>query len=180
MGNTCFMNSVLQCLTYTPPLNNYFSQNMHICNSNGFCLACAMQEHTKKSFSSQVITPKPFIQNLKKIAKHFRFGRQEDSHEFLRFLVDGIHDVMAGKKKPKDKDNTKTIIKDTFGGALQSQVKCTACHSISNTNDPLMDICLDIKKCSTLEQAFQRFTTVETLSGSNKYKCEKYSLFNKM
>ena len=29
MGNTCFLNSVLQCLTYTPPLVNYLSSDHH-------------------------------------------------------------------------------------------------------------------------------------------------------
>jgi len=29
MGNTCFLNSVLQVLTYTPPLANYISSGYH-------------------------------------------------------------------------------------------------------------------------------------------------------
>ena len=29
MGNTCFLNSVLQCLTYTPPLINYLYSGEH-------------------------------------------------------------------------------------------------------------------------------------------------------
>ena len=29
MGNTCFLNSVLQCLTYTPPLYNYLASDHH-------------------------------------------------------------------------------------------------------------------------------------------------------
>lgn len=29
MGNTCFLNSVLQCLTYTPPLYNYLVSDHH-------------------------------------------------------------------------------------------------------------------------------------------------------
>lgn len=29
MGNTCFLNSVLQCLTYTPPLFNYLASDHH-------------------------------------------------------------------------------------------------------------------------------------------------------
>lgn len=29
MGNTCFLNSVLQCLTYTPPLVNYLNAGDH-------------------------------------------------------------------------------------------------------------------------------------------------------
>ena len=29
LGNTCFLNSVLQCLTYTPPLFNYVMSGQH-------------------------------------------------------------------------------------------------------------------------------------------------------
>lgn len=29
LGNTCFLNSVLQCLTYTPPLANFLLSNQH-------------------------------------------------------------------------------------------------------------------------------------------------------
>lgn len=29
LGNTCFLNSVLQCLTYTPPLINYLASEEH-------------------------------------------------------------------------------------------------------------------------------------------------------
>jgi len=29
LGNTCFLNSVLQCLTYTAPLANYLLSNQH-------------------------------------------------------------------------------------------------------------------------------------------------------
>ena len=29
MGNSCFLNSVLQCMTYTPPLYNYLMSNHH-------------------------------------------------------------------------------------------------------------------------------------------------------
>lgn len=34
------------------------------------------------------------------IGKHFRFGRQEDAHEFLRYVVEGIQkSEYAGKPK---------------------------------------------------------------------------------
>ncbi len=42
LGNTCFLNSVLQSLLYTPALKNYFSLSQHIkiCKVKGICFLC--------------------------------------------------------------------------------------------------------------------------------------------
>lgn len=95
MGNTCFLNSVLQVLTYTPPLVNYLASREHIekCRSVGFCMLCELQKHIVRSFGhhqGEAIKPMAIIQKLKFIAKHLRFGQQEDAHEFLRYVIDGM------------------------------------------------------------------------------------------
>lgn len=42
LGNTCFLNSVLQCILYTIPLKNYFTMSNHseTCNSKNVCFIC--------------------------------------------------------------------------------------------------------------------------------------------
>jgi len=42
LGNTCFLNSVLQCILYTPPLKNYFDFLDHskTCEIDGVCFLC--------------------------------------------------------------------------------------------------------------------------------------------
>ena len=105
LGNTCFMNSVLQCLTHSPPLRNYLMNLKHNCTKKDgqFCIVCTMQNHVKQCVSNSVgstkksIAPRSFASNLTKIAKHFRHGRQEDSHEFLRYLVDGLVCVLFNR-----------------------------------------------------------------------------------
>uniref|UniRef100_A0A3Q0QZ18 Ubiquitin specific peptidase 42 n=1 Tax=Amphilophus citrinellus TaxID=61819 RepID=A0A3Q0QZ18_AMPCI len=94
MGNTCFLNSALQCLTYTPPLANYMLTREHskTCHEPGFCMMCTMQNHIIQVFanSGNVIKPIGVLNELKRIAKHFRYGSQEDAHEFLRYTVDAM------------------------------------------------------------------------------------------
>ncbi|KAL9823837.1 ubiquitin carboxyl-terminal hydrolase 42-like [Geothlypis trichas] len=56
VGNTCFLNSVLQCLTYTPPLANYLLSREHsrACHQQGFCMMCIMEAHVNKVLHSPV------------------------------------------------------------------------------------------------------------------------------
>lgn len=185
LGNTCYLNSVLQCLTYTPPLANFCLRNQHssVCEScNGHCPFCLVEKRITKSLNSDIPLDAPLkIQSsLELFAKHFRSGRQEDAHEFLRYLIEACNDVCVKLYKARDsqggeasKSEPDTIIKDIFGGVLQSQVKCLSCGAESNKMDEIMDISLDILHASSLKEAFCRYFQSELLDGNNKYRCEK-------
>lgn len=98
-GQTCYLNSALQCLIHTAPLSNIllgsknFRSDCLVSSRSGFCVLCEFQTHTKKSFcvgenensskSSLPFYPKAIVSNLKSIG-NLSFHKQEDSHEFLR------------------------------------------------------------------------------------------------
>lgn len=180
LGNTCFLNSTLQCLTYTPCLTNLLQSRFHSksCTNKGFCLFCIMESHvnaTTKRSKNQSFTPKAFVANLRAISKHFRRGRQEDSHEFLRFVIDHMqrNSLRAkGAAKLSKIDKETSVIHSIFGGVLQSQVKCQKCFYESDTFDPCLDLSLDIKGCNSLERALQRFCRTEVLDTDNQYRCD--------
>lgn len=185
LGNTCYLNSVLQCLTYTPPLANFCLSNQHssVCEAwNGHCPLCLVERRIVKSLNSEMPLDAPVkIQtSLELFAKHFRSGRQEDAHEFLRYVIEACNDVCAKLYKARNSQGGKsskrepdTIVKDIFGGVLQSQVKCLSCGAESNKMDEIMDISLDILHASSLKEAFCRYFQSELLDGNNKYRCEK-------
>lgn len=64
------------------------------------------------------------------------------------------------------------MVKDIFGGALQSQVKCLCCGYESNKVDEMMDISLDVFHSNSLRDSMQKFFQPEVLDGNNKYKCD--------
>ncbi|MCO5603363.1 hypothetical protein L7F22_057513 [Adiantum nelumboides] len=178
LGNTCFLNSVLQCLTYTPPLATYFQAGLHksSCRAVAFCAMCALENHVKQALSApgRVISPNQLVRNLRCISRAFHMGRQEDAHEYMRYLIEALQkccplDVHA-KASPHSQKN---YIQKIFGGRLQSQVKCTECEHSSNTYDPFLDLSLDIVKAESLLKALTRFTGIEVLDGDNKYFCSK-------
>jgi len=177
LGNTCFLNSVLQCLTHTPALANYCIAREHNknCRTTGFCFFCVLENHILKALSQPAtISPKSIVSNLKSISKTLRVGRQEDSHEFLRYLTDALQkNCISGLQKLDARVAETSPINKMFGGYLQSQVKCLECSYTSNTFEFFLDLSLEIKGCNSLDKALQKFTSVEKLDKDNKYKCPK-------
>lgn len=178
LGNTCFLNSTVQCLTYTPPLANYLLSKEHsrVCHQSGFCMICVMQNHIIQAFANtgNAIKPVSFIRDLKKIARHFRFGSQEDAHEFLRYTIDAMQKAcLNGYPKLDRQTQATTLVHQIFGGYLRSRVKCSVCKSVSDTYDPYLDIALEIRQAVNIIRALELFVKPDILSGENAYMCAK-------
>ncbi|XP_057725221.1 ubiquitin carboxyl-terminal hydrolase 25 isoform X1 [Arachis stenosperma] len=195
LGNSCYLNSVLQCLTYTPPLANFCLRFQHssLCDSSSSsssnsnssnCPFCILEKQIAKSLRVDLTHDAPLkIQSCLRIfAEHFRCGRQEDAHEFLRYVIDACHNTCLRLKKLRRGGDggaengagggSSTVVKEIFGGALQSQVKCLCCGYESNKVDEIMDISLDVFHSNSLRDSMQKFFRPEVLDGNNKYKCD--------
>ncbi|OMO74565.1 Peptidase C19, ubiquitin carboxyl-terminal hydrolase 2 [Corchorus capsularis] len=194
LGNSCYLNSVLQCLTYTPPLANFCLRSQHstFCDASASasaskkprdCPFCILEARIARSLTLDLTLDAPSkIQSCLKIfSENFRFGRQEDAHEFLRFVIDACHNTCLRLKKLRRKGrdegggeavNGNSVVKEIFGGALQSQIKCLGCGAESNKVDEIMDINLDVVNSGSLKEAMHKFFQPEILDGNNKYKCE--------
>ncbi|XP_048813987.1 ubiquitin carboxyl-terminal hydrolase 4 [Lagopus muta] len=110
LGNTCFMNSALQCLSNTPPLTEYFLEDKYeaeINHSNPLGMrgeiAEAYAELIKQIWSGRQshVAPRMFKTQVGRFAPQFSGYQQQDSQELLAFLLDGLHeDLNRVKKKP--------------------------------------------------------------------------------
>ncbi|KAI0638387.1 cysteine proteinase [Trametes polyzona] len=180
IGNTCFLNSALQCLLHTPPLLHILLRHSKSepCRSpkGSYCMACALRQvMAEVFFKPHSVTPYPVTTKLQAIAKHMRRGRQEDSHEFLRCFVDALQkSALAGqpaKVDPKVADST--WVNKVFGGLLRSRVTCLSCGHNSDTFDRMLDLSIDIAGVGNVKDALRKFVAVDHLRGADKYKCEK-------
>ncbi|XP_078423950.1 ubiquitin carboxyl-terminal hydrolase 15 isoform X2 [Cetorhinus maximus] len=110
LGNTCFMNSAVQCLSNTPPLTEYFLSGEYLDELNHDNLlgmkgeiANAYADLIKQMWSGKYsyVTPRAFKTQVGRFAPQFSGYQQQDSQELLAFLLDGLHeDLNRIRKKP--------------------------------------------------------------------------------
>lgn len=188
LGNTCFMNSAVQCLVHTPEFARYFREDYH-CEINwnnplGMVgeLALAFGELLRKLWSPSrtPVSPRPFKTKLSRFAPQFSGYNQHDSQELLAFLLDGLHeDLNRVKHRPYLKSNdadgrsdeevadeywanhiarNDSIIVDVCQGQYKSTLVCPICGKVSVTFDPFMYLSLPLQFASTRSMTVVVFT----------------------
>ncbi|XP_053318592.1 ubiquitin carboxyl-terminal hydrolase 15 isoform X2 [Spea bombifrons] len=110
LGNTCFMNSAIQCLSNTPPLTEYFlndkyQEELNLDNPLGMRgeIAKSYADLIKQMWSGKYsyVTPRAFKTQVGRFAPQFSGYQQQDCQELLAFLLDGLHeDLNRIRKKP--------------------------------------------------------------------------------
>uniref|UniRef100_A0A9R1SK67 Ubiquitin carboxyl-terminal hydrolase n=2 Tax=Cyprinus carpio TaxID=7962 RepID=A0A9R1SK67_CYPCA len=204
LGNTCFMNSILQCLSNTQSLRDYCLHNSHRrdLNNNSRTNTALMEEFAKliqtmwTSSSSEAVSPSEFKTQIQRYAPRFVGYNQQDAQEFLRFLLDGLHnevnrvtvrprgnmedfdhlpDEEKGKKmwaKYLEREDSKIV--DLFVGQLKSSLTCSECGYCSTVFDPFWDLSLPIAKGYgevSLMDCMRLFTKEDVLDGDEKPTC---------
>ncbi|MFS7964623.1 putative ubiquitinyl hydrolase 1 [Helianthus anomalus] len=177
-GNTCFMNSAIQCLVHTPEFARFFigdfHQEINWQNPLGMEgeLAMAFGELLRRLWAPgrTAFAPRAFKTKLARFAPQFGGHNQHDSQELLAFLLDGLHeDLNRVKEKPyiksRDADDrpdeqvadeywanhisrNDSIIVDVCQGQYKSTLVCPVCDKISVTFDPFMYLSLPLQSAT--------------------------------
>jgi ubiquitin carboxyl-terminal hydrolase 36/42 len=166
LGNTCFVNSVLQCLAHTPPLALGCVQASDAASilPGGLGSARAMHLLAEDVRDSLLSDARPFTPSLAshmhEVSDCLTHGQQEDAHEFIRLLIDAasrqtkderaeavaahaaaskLGGAQAGSARP-----LRPFVEEIFLGQLQSSVSCSACGSVSRSAEDFLDLSLEI------------------------------------
>ncbi|NXR09268.1 UBP2 hydrolase, partial [Semnornis frantzii] len=178
LGNTCFMNSILQCLSNTKELRDYCLQNQYLrdLNNNSRMRTALISEFAKliqllwTSSPNDSVSPSEFKTQIQRYAPRFVGYNQQDAQEFLRFLLDGLHsevnrvlvrprastdtlDHLPDDEKSRQmwrryQEREDSRISDLFVGQLKSSLTCSECGYCSTAFDPFWDLSLPIPKKS--------------------------------
>lgn len=110
LGNSCFLNSIIQCLNHIEPLTQYFLKGEYVHDMNrknplgsGGRVATAYASLLKEIWSNKyaALAPRMLKQTVASFAPQFNNSHQHDSQEFCQFLMDGLHeDCNRVKSKP--------------------------------------------------------------------------------
>ncbi|XP_050420925.1 ubiquitin carboxyl-terminal hydrolase 36 isoform X2 [Adelges cooleyi] len=184
-GVICYINSTLQALFHIPAFTNWLTsdeQHQKKCQQkSGFqkdCTVCMVsdtfilsQKHTGSSFKASIITNR-----LSLICKHLSTYRQEDAHEFLRYLIESMErcylSVLGLAAKSLDNYSKETTpINQIFGGYIRTEVTCGKCRHVSTTFQHFQDLILDIRQSDTVNDALNNYFEKEPLDES--YVCER-------
>ncbi|XP_060851523.1 ubiquitin carboxyl-terminal hydrolase 8-like isoform X4 [Rhopalosiphum padi] len=198
LGNTCYMNSILQCLSSTEDLVKYFmniySQFVnHKSRTKGLVakefsnVIKNLWSQSGRSFQCQQF--KDSIGEYKDMFKHYD---QQDSHEFLTILLDWLHDdlnqpednriILGASKETGEEDwghwtkANNSIIQQLFYGQQKSTVSCDTCFEKSVTFEPFSSLSLPLpsesNKC-TLSDCLQLYLNGESICGWHCPRCKR-------
>ncbi|CAF0967121.1 unnamed protein product [Rotaria sp. Silwood1] len=169
LGNTCFMNSALQCLVHVVPLTEFFMKSFtqthstddYVNKSNIFDaygevtgayteLLWNLLKSDRKSYSyyDYSFRPTRMKETIGRLEPRFATFDQQDAQEFMAFLLNTIHQEI----KKKNNHVRNTIIKELFFSEIQSSITCSRCQHVSTTVNPISILPLPL---NPQQQTFQ-------------------------
>ncbi|XP_076882907.1 ubiquitin carboxyl-terminal hydrolase 2-like [Bidens hawaiensis] len=131
LGNTCFFNSILQNLLAMDTLRDHYLR----LDESIQALSASLKElflETSSQSTTDVVNPRALFDSVCAVAPQFKGYQQQDSHELLRFLLDGLCNESSG------------IVDTMFGGQTSSSVCCLECGHTSVVYEPYLDLSLPL------------------------------------
>ncbi|XP_068266627.1 ubiquitin carboxyl-terminal hydrolase 50 [Nyctibius grandis] len=186
LGNTCYMNAVLQCLCSVPRLAEYFLSGkykaaLHEENSeSAAAFGCLMSEMWLGGLDC--VSPEGFHAVLEKRYPTFSTRTQQDAQEFLICVLTELHEALKKSSRrrciPRAKGSRERIIEtsiitELFEGQLSYDITCLECKTTTARSESFTFLSLPIpsKQTCSLQDCLEHFFQQDTLTSSNQIHC---------
>lgn len=201
MGNTCYLNSAIQCLSNVITLTSYFLSGKYKNDINTTKKEHKMCSEYYKLLEGLwedncIVEPISFRQTLASFDNKYNNYAQHDAQEVLSTLLNLLHISLSYEveisyngeiKNDVDKLVVESIkqwgdtfkkqyskILEIFYGQFYSCVQCNLCQATSNTYDAFNILSLSITaNTNNIYDCLDLFTKKEVLDNNNKWQCEK-------
>lgn len=185
LGNSCFMNCIIQTLMHIPMLRDYFLSDQHNClcqdsqssNKLNHCLMCELAHIFQEFYGGEIVpyVPNRMLHLVWTHAEHLAGHEQHDAHEFLISALNVLHKHSESSSMKVNPHECKCIIDRLFTGQLQSDLTCSRCGRVSTTVDPYWDISLELNGCSAKQKKQSSLISVlEELSDKSSFNSSEF------
>lgn len=114
LGNTCFMNAALQCLSHSHGMQKYFRHCPHAFSSKAqgprqkllMAFAHWFEQDWGANVSAPYHRPEDVLRAVQQLNPTFQGYAQQDSQEFLRCVLDNIHEELRREVKEEVEDES--------------------------------------------------------------------------
>nr|XP_028706742.1 inactive ubiquitin carboxyl-terminal hydrolase 50 isoform X3 [Macaca mulatta] len=192
LGNTCYMNAILQCLCSISPLVEYFLSGKYItalqndCSEVATAFAYLMTDMWLGD--SDCVSPEIFRSALGNLYPAFTKKTQQDAQEFLIYVLNELHEALKKYHYPRRRSHEKgsaqrccrkwittetSVITQLFEGQLNYSIVCLKCEKCTYKNEVFTVLSLPIPseyECS-LQDCLQCFFQQDTLTWNNQIHC---------
>nr|XP_043611818.1 ubiquitin carboxyl-terminal hydrolase 2-like [Erigeron canadensis] len=149
LGNTCFLNSVLQNLLAVHKLREYLLKLEGLVGPITASLKKLFVEMSSSTGTCNVINPRSFFGCFCTKASQFKGFQQHDSHELLRCLLDELCSEESrvqthSQDGSGNANHASTFVDTLFGGQVSSTVSCLECGHSSVVYEPYLDLSLPL------------------------------------
>jgi len=175
LGNTCYINTCLQILLHTIPLNDLLNSPSLKCkrNEHGWLLMEYNDLRKMMIEKNGQLIPKRFVNAVQKITR-VEHNSQHDISEFFGFMIDALHCAINREipctrtseavETMKCKDYSE--IHDIFFGICVSSIQCAKTKKVMTRNyEPFFEISLPIPpfQYCTLEECLHAYCRAEIM-----------------
>ncbi|XP_042193269.1 ubiquitin carboxyl-terminal hydrolase 20 isoform X3 [Callorhinchus milii] len=133
IGNSCYMNAALQALSNCPPLTQFFLECGGLVRTDKKPALCKsyqklISELWHKKRPSYVV-PTSLAHGIKLVNPMFRGYAQQDTQEFLRCLMDQLHEELKEPLTERDTDSSSDTDEKRDGDRSPSEDEFLSCDS---------------------------------------------------
>ncbi|CAH1790003.1 unnamed protein product [Owenia fusiformis] len=193
IGNTCYMNAILQALSslesFTKDLSTGYKTHSRTLDNSSLYSTVAHLFAAQKKLGLSTERRKGLLSNVKqaitKSAKRFSGYAQHDAHEFLGQLIDQLKEDCLRLEQstpspsvklssPPESSHHPNPTTDNFEFQIEHTIKCLKCGEQVFKAETFHDLSVDLPRRSgdkqwSLQDALERFFQSEDL----EYKCEE-------
>jgi ubiquitin C-terminal hydrolase len=126
IGNTCFMNSAIQCLSNIPQLTAWAKNQQPSNYHKSVTRAYTSLIRSMWSGENSCVSPRDIKQRVSQHAPIFCDYAQKDSHEFMNSLLNALHSELEENRSSEEQTS---IVTDLFRIQTESRVTCLACDN---------------------------------------------------